>query len=113
MQVQQKYKNTYSPNLVTDIGNCAPNSNFPLINGLVAIALNLSISIPSTSPKAKWGNKVAMKTFISNMLNLDPGQECGPKEKVIRFIRPGWAGERADGGRSVQRSGLVERLSIC
>jgi hypothetical protein len=71
----------------------------------VRIALNLRIS--SADEKMNCGTSVARNSFISIIENFQPGQECGPKEKVIKFARPGWFGGRAVLGRQVHRSGLV------
>jgi hypothetical protein len=60
----------------------------------------------SAGSNTKCGTKVATNTFISAIENLVPMQECGPKEKVMRFASPGCAGARAVAGRAVQRSGL-------
>jgi hypothetical protein len=74
--------------------------------------MELYLAISSAGVKTKCGRITARNTFISTRENFQPGQECGPSENDMTFARPGCMGARAFSGKFVQRSGLVNEVSV-
>lgn len=60
------------------IGSCVPSLHLPLTYGRVIIVLNFPIFTSSAGRNSNWGNKVAMNTFISAMLNRYPKHDWLP-----------------------------------